>query len=105
MKLLPKALRRSLPPLGSTDGKPDAWAKVKLFTPDGAWTWYVVEFDGTDICYGLVDGFELEFGTFSLRELASVRGQLGLPIERDLWFTPVSVMTLYDELWRVRQRG
>ena len=33
--------------------------------------------------YG-VDGFEKELGYFSLRELESARGPLGLPIERDL---------------------
>lgn len=38
--------------------------------------------------YGLVDGLDEELGYFSLRELQEVRGALGLPIERDLYFEP-----------------
>ncbi len=47
-----------------------------------------------DICFGLVispfveDG---ELGYFSLNELKSIRGKLGLPIERDLWFKPTKL--------------
>ena len=58
---------------------------VKFFDPTGSWTWYATEFDGKDTFFGLVDGFELEWGNFSLSELKSVKGQLGLGIERDLY--------------------
>ena len=102
MQLLTKELRRQLPPLRSTDGQRDALAVVKFFTPDSSWTWYASEFDGEDTFFGLVDGLELEFGYFSLRELQSVRGHLGLPIERDLWFTPTPIHELYDELRNAR---
>ena len=98
MQLLTAALRRSLPPLGTGDTQGSARARVKFFTPDSSWTWYAVEFDGDDTFYGLVDGFELELGTFSLGELESVRGPLGLPIERDRFFTPEPLADLYDEL-------
>ena len=37
--------------------------------------------------YGLVSGFEIEYGYISLSELESVRGPLGLPVERDLYYT------------------
>ncbi len=60
----------------------------KFFTPDASWTWYVTEFDGQDIFFGLVDGLAVEIGYFSLSELEAVRGPLGLPIERDEYFTP-----------------
>lgn len=102
MQLLTKALRRTLPPLRSTDGQPEALARVKFFTPDSSWTWYASEFDGDDTFFGLVDGFEVEYGYFSLRELESVRGHLGLPIERDRWFTPVPIHQLYEELRNAR---
>ena len=102
MQLLTKELRRRLPALGSTDGQAEALAVVKFFTPDSSWTWYAVEFDGEDTFYGLVDGLELEFGYFSLRELMSVRGHLGLPIERDRWFTPQPIQQLYEELRTAR---
>ncbi len=51
------------------------------------WTWYVLEFDGEDTFFGLVDGLEVELGYFSLSELESLRGLLGEPaVERDLYF-------------------
>ena len=103
MELLTTELRRQLPTLGATAERDDALALVKFFTPDSSRTWYAAEFDGTDVFYGLVDGFEVEFGTFSLAELSSVRGTLGLPIERDLFFKPVPILELYRELGRHRR--
>ena len=45
--------------------------------------------DNLDILFfGVVRGFELEWGYFALEELQSVRGPLGLAIERDLYWTP-----------------
>jgi hypothetical protein len=64
----------------------DALAQVKFFISDAQWTWYASEFDGEDIFFGLVIGLEIELGYFSLSELKSVKGPLGLPIERDLHF-------------------
>ena len=62
---------------------------VKWFTPDGGWTWYIAEYDpDSRICYGLVHGFEKEWGTFSLDEIKQIRGALGLPVERDLYIDP-----------------
>ena len=88
MKLLTKELRAKLPPLYSTEKDKDPTAIVKFFTPDSNWTWFATEFDGEDRFFGLVDGFDKELGYFSLSELASARGPLGLPIERDRWFSP-----------------
>lgn len=62
---------------------------VKLFTPDGQATWLLTEIDpdNQDLAFGLCDLGYPEFGYVSLRELAKVRGKLGLPIERDRWFS------------------
>jgi len=94
MKLLTKANLKALPAIGSTEGKGfDAVAKVKFFTPDGNWTWYGVEYDANEkLFYGLVDGFEMELGYFSLTELENIKGPFGLPVERDRYFdaTPLS---------------
>jgi len=88
MKLLTQELLKQFPKLNKTDGTPLEEKKViaKFFTPDGSWTWYAVEFDGEDLFFGLVDGIEKEWGYFSLKELQSVQGTLGLPIEWDLYF-------------------
>jgi len=79
----------------------DPYPVVKLFTPDGAATWLLTELDpdDPDIAFGLCDlgmGFP-EFGSVSLSEIAAVRGRLGLPIERDLYFKPDRPLSAYAE--------
>lgn len=92
--LLTEEIRTSLPALRTTEFAPDPIAQVKFFTPDGEWTWFVVEFDGDDTFFGLVKGFEDELGYFSLSELQEIRGRLGLPVERDLSFEPTPLSRL-----------
>ena len=100
MHLLTQEARRKLPPLYAQEGRGGkAMAWVKLFTPDSSWTWYCVEFDGQDTFFGLVDGQCKELGYFSLSELASVRGPLGLPIERDMYWTPKRLEEIAPELF------
>ena len=99
MKLLTKELRRKLPKLYATEEKGDnAIVHCKFFTPDANWTWYVTEFDGDDLFFGLVDGLDIELGYFSLSELKSIRGALGLPIERDLYWETITLKELRDRL-------
>ncbi len=87
-KLLPKAVRDSLPPLGTTENEENPLCRVKFFYPDFSWTWYAIEFDGDDLFFGFVDGFEKELGYFRLSELLENRGKWGMSIERDCFFTP-----------------
>lgn len=93
-KLLPKKLRDSFPKL-DTSGK-DPMIIAKFFYPDFSWSWYAIEFDGKDVFFGLVVGFETEFGYFSLKELRENRGKMGLEIERDLHFTPCEASKIFD---------
>ena len=90
--------RKSLPLLGSQDGKglEEHMVYVKFFHPYGAGTWLAMEFDGKDSFFGAVDlgqGFEL--GYFSLSELSSLKAKIGgrtMPfqaIERDRYFKPM----------------
>jgi hypothetical protein len=88
MKILTKEVLEKLPALYSQENEKDPMVICKFFYPDFSWTWYAIEFDGKDLFYGLVDGFEEELGYFSLSELLSNRGKLGLPVERDRFFTP-----------------
>jgi hypothetical protein len=95
MVLLNTEVKEKLPPLYSQEEKGlEAVAVVKFFTPDSSWTWYATEFDGEDLFFGLVDGFEKELGYFRLSELKQARGKLGLPIERDLYFKPTKLKDL-----------
>ena len=90
MKLLTKENERSLPALGSQDGKGgEVIVRVKFFDPCGSWTWYAIEYDPeARVFFGVVDGFEKEYGYFSLDELESVTNRMGLHLERDKFFTP-----------------
>jgi len=89
MKLLTKANEASLPALYANEKVADPIVQVKFFTPDSSWTWYATEYDPKERrFFGLVDGHEKELGYFMLDELASARGPMGLPIERDRHFKP-----------------
>lgn len=91
MQLLTEELRASLPPLYAQDGNRNPTVHAKFFTPDSNWTWFITEGGAEDddyIFFGYVIGFEEEWGYSALSDLESVRGPLGLPIERDLYFKP-----------------
>ena len=67
MELLPGEVRAVLPPLYSQEEKGmEAIAPVKFFTPASDWTWYATEYDGEDLCFGLVSGYEVELGYFAI---------------------------------------
>ena len=97
-ELLPTAIREQLPTLRESEALGlAAQALVKFFTPDANWTWYASAFEPDhEIFFGLVIGFEPEFGNFALAELEAVRGPLGLPIERDEHFDPETLRELRD---------
>ena len=89
-KLIPQTLLSDIPDLYETEGVTNPICHVKLFTPDSNWTWYIIEFSKEDAstCFGYVQGMESELGYFTLEELESVHGSLGLAIERDKFFGP-----------------
>ena len=96
MKLLTDTLRAQLlengrrqDPVRGTADEMDFLPVVKLFTPDANCTWLLTELDpeDPDIAFGLCDlglGFP-ELGAVRISELESLRGPMGLPIERDLY--------------------
>lgn len=96
MNLLTKSLAEKLPKLYETEHEPleDKIAVAKFFHPATNWTWYVIEYDGQDLCWGLVDGHETEFGYFSVSELSKAVGPFGLRVERDIFFRPTRVQEL-----------
>jgi hypothetical protein len=95
VKLLTKEIMKRLPPVGSQEGTADPIAQVKFFTPWTGWTWWATEYDpGTREFFGLVQGFEVELGYFSLDEMEAVKGPGGLTIERDLYFEPTALSAI-----------
>jgi hypothetical protein len=75
---------------------------VKLFTPDAHATWLLTELDPTDddTAFGLCDlGLGMpKLDHFRLSELASIRGPLNQPIERDLYFRARRSLSEYARL-------
>lgn len=114
MKLLTKSIRDTLLSNGRSqqsvivDGSEtfDFKPVVKLFTPDAACTWLLTELDpdDPDIAFGLCDlGFGCpELGSVRISEIESVRGRLGLPVERDLHFKADKPLSAYAEEARAR---
>jgi hypothetical protein len=73
---------------------------AKFFNPCGSWTWYLMNQDpnDTDYLWGIVVGYEVEVGSFSLSELVGYRGRMGLGIERDTSFKPCVAQDLFEKL-------
>jgi hypothetical protein len=90
--------RRQAPVRGTKD-EIDFQPVVKLFTPGGGCTWLLTEIDpdDTDVAFGLYylgKGYP-KLGSVRLSEIAAVRGTLGLPAERDLWFEADKPLSVY----------
>ncbi|TGP14934.1 DUF2958 domain-containing protein [Mesorhizobium sp. M2D.F.Ca.ET.233.01.1.1] len=88
---------------GAADKENDHVPVLKLFDPTGPATWLLTELDmDGDTLFGLCDlGFGFpELGNVSLAELESVKGRLGLGIERDLYFQGRFPLSVYAEAAR-----
>lgn len=103
MKLLTKAikdklLKNSKEAKAANGAYLDHAPAVKFFNPCGPATWLFSELDEDgDTLFGLCDmGFGTpELGYASLQELASIRLQFGLTIERDLNFKATGPMSAF----------
>lgn len=99
-KLLPKDLEAKFPARYETNGMRSSDKRVvaKFFCPYSNWRWYAVEGERTDTgdfeFFGLVVGFEAEWGYFTLSQLDDVVIEKlgGVPgVERDLHFGDMNV--------------
>lgn len=119
-------MKKRLPALyANEDQGLKANALIHFFSPGSDWDWYASEgsyvdangFYDTDqekvdfLFFGLVSGFEVELGYFSLSELEKLRfpvsikeghtqktlGVLEYQIERDLRWIPQSLETLWEK--------
>lgn len=98
MKLLTKEIEQRLPKLYETEGveAEEKVAQVKFFCITNGWTWYGVEYDPQErIFFGLVVGWETEWGYFSLDEFEAINASSPFPIiERDVNFQPKKIKDL-----------
>jgi hypothetical protein len=85
MKLLTEKIKKKAKEqyqYGSDIDKQDVVAK--FFNPMGVGTWYLLNMDkDEDYAWGIVDWMGLEMGSFSMKELQSIKLPLGLTIERE----------------------
>jgi hypothetical protein len=92
MALLTDGIRQKLPPLYSQENTVEPVAQVRFFDSFGDWSWYVLEFDGENLFFGLVLGFERELGYFTLAEFEEINREAGFErIQRDLAFQPTKL--------------
>jgi hypothetical protein len=94
MRLLTLEIRAALLINGRNRGA-DHVPVAKFFNPLGEGVWLATELDEDgDTMFGLADLGYSELGSFSLKEISSIRLPWGIGIERDLLFTgllPISV--------------
>ncbi len=67
----------NLPSADRAAADPDPIVRVKLFDPQGSWSWYLAGYDpNRRLAFGAVDGWEFEVGDFWMPELTVLRGKL-----------------------------
>jgi len=93
MKLMTKEIEKKLPKLYSQEDVKDPVCGLKFFTPDSSFTWFVTEGkkeeNGDWLFFGKVISHlcpEGELGYTLLSQLEGIKGPMGLPVERDLYW-------------------
>lgn len=93
MRLLTKEITERFTKTGRQEEVEDPIVIAKFFNPTGGQTWFATEYNPEDNTFfgyvSLFNDYNNEFGSFSLDELESIRGQFGLGIERDISFSPM----------------
>ncbi|KKW22075.1 MAG: hypothetical protein UY62_C0012G0011 [Parcubacteria group bacterium GW2011_GWF2_50_9] len=105
MKMMTKELETAFARQGHTDGKGEEKTLVLAHFFAGSWDWWATEYNPAErMFFGLVKGFEVELGYFSLDELEENSYEtrpLG-GIERDLYWEE---KTLAEVRRRINGRG
>ena len=105
-KLMTKEIGDTIPALYANENVEDQDSVVafaKLFSPYNGWRWFITEWDReSGLCFGLVQGFEVELGYFDLTELSEVTVFGGVPaVERDLHWKPKTLGEIRRESSRM----
>tara|TARA_Y100000310_G_scaffold198656_1_gene198640 strand:+ start:185 stop:523 length:339 start_codon:yes stop_codon:yes gene_type:complete len=100
MEIMTKTIQAKLERAWATNAKqiaidgdmPETTVLLKLFTPDAQASWFLTEYNPDDRTFfgfcNLGDDQNAELGYVSRDELEALRGGLGLPVERDMHWTP-----------------
>ena len=101
MKLMTKEIQRKAEKQYEQGSDMEQKVVAKYFNPAGRGTWYLMNTEpGSDYAWGIVDLFEVEMGSFSIRELESIKLPFGLTVERDRYFEPMKAKDVWDKLNR-----
>lgn len=99
MKLLTKKIKERAEKQFNLGSDMNQMVVAKFFDPCGNWTWYLMNKDPNDTyCWGIVDGYEVETGSFDISELQNFTNQRGIGIERDKFWTPITANELWNQL-------
>tara|TARA_R110002020_G_scaffold18339_8_gene64117 strand:+ start:4613 stop:4927 length:315 start_codon:yes stop_codon:yes gene_type:complete len=104
MKLMTKEILEKIPALYTNEEKNEGEIRIfaKFFHPFSSWTWYATEYDPEqELCFGLVDGHDVELGYFSLAEMKEVK-IMGCGIERDLHWDDTKTLADVQSVIRLR---
>ena len=104
MKLMTKAIEKKAQAQYKLGSSMNQKVVAKFFDPCGPFTWYLLNQspEDPDYLWGLVKGFEIEMGSFSLSELQNTKTRFGLGIERDKWFNADQTA---QEIWDKLMKG
>ena len=95
MKLLTKEITKKATEQFDKGSDMEQMIVAKYFDKGGDWQWFLMNMEDENYCWGIVKGFEVEMGSFSLTELEEV---LGRRLERDLYFEQVKAKDLWKQL-------
>ena len=95
MKLLTKEITKKATEQFDKGSDMNQMIVAKYFDKSGDWQWFLMNMEDEDYCWGIVKGFAVEMGSFSLTELEEVYGRR---LERDLYFKSVKAKDLWKQL-------
>ena len=88
-QLMTREIAKTAPRLYEQDGAEDPTVYAHYFSCVSGWDWWLLEFDGTDEAFGLVEGYDDELGYFSIKEMEELNRQMGFAaVERDEHVSP-----------------
>ena len=99
MKLLTKKIKEQATKQYDDGSDMEQMVVAKYFDPMGSWKWFLMNMHkDEDYCWGIVKGHEVEMGSFSMKELESIKLPFGLKIERDTLFEPMKASEVWEQL-------
>ena len=95
MKLLTKEIQEKATKQYHKGSDMEQMVVAKYFDPMGSWRWFLMNMDKDgDYCWGIVEGNEVEMGSFSMEELQSMSPR----IQRDKYFEPMKAKDVWEQL-------